>query len=109
MRSVGFKDTNRQIDQAVKSKIGVKEGYDQEQDEIAKQKTEYDKIMIASVDNETKGKAAEHAKWQRYYTHMKRMLKTDPVLKILRPKLIGPLDKPILAHLQGPTNSTRLT
>ena len=26
---------------------------------------------------------------------MKTLLKPDPVLKILRPKLIGPLDKPI--------------
>ena len=52
-------------------------------------------MKIASREKETTGKARERAKWQCYYSHLQTLFKTDPVLKILRPKLIGPLDKPI--------------
>ena len=53
------------------------------------QKTEYDRKKIASMENETTGKSLEHAKRQRYYIHLKTMLKTDPMLKILQPKPIS--------------------
>ena len=95
MRSVESKDKDRQIDQTVQSKIEVNEEHDQELDEIANLKTEYDPMKIASIENETTGKSWEYTKWQCYHSHLKTLLKTDPVLKILRPKLIGPLDKPI--------------
>ena len=65
------------------------------------QKTEYDQMKIASMENEATGKSGEHAKWQRYYSHLKILLKTDLMLKILRPNLIGPLDKPISVPPHG--------
>ncbi|CAI5731159.1 unnamed protein product [Peronospora destructor] len=62
---------------------------------IARPKTEYNPGKIASREKETNSEARDRAKWQYYYGHLKTLLKTDPVFKILRPKLIGPLDKPI--------------
>ena len=38
---------------------------------------------------------------QFYYGHLKTLFTTDPVLKILRPKLIGLLDKPISVTPRG--------
>uniref|UniRef100_A0AAV1TGA2 Uncharacterized protein n=1 Tax=Peronospora matthiolae TaxID=2874970 RepID=A0AAV1TGA2_9STRA len=70
-------------------------------------KTEYNPVKIASREKETTGEARERAKWQYYYGQLKTLLKTEPVFKILRTKVIGPLDKPISVPLTGPTKSTR--
>uniref|UniRef100_A0AAV1UAI4 Uncharacterized protein n=1 Tax=Peronospora matthiolae TaxID=2874970 RepID=A0AAV1UAI4_9STRA len=86
---------DRQIGQTVRSKIGAKEEYDETPDKIAMPKTEYSPMKIAPREKETTGEARERAKWQHNYGHLKTLLKTDPVFKILRPKFIGPLDKPI--------------
>ena len=58
-------------------------------------------MKIASMENETTGKSREHAKWQRFYSYLKTLLKTDPLLKILRPKLFGSLDKLITVPPPG--------
>ena len=94
-RSMGSDVKDRQIGRNVQSKIGVKEEYDETPDKIAMPKTEYNPGKIASREKETNSEARDRAKWQYYYGHLKTLLKTDPVFKILRPKLIGPLDKPI--------------
>uniref|UniRef100_A0AAV1TZ92 BAG domain-containing protein n=1 Tax=Peronospora matthiolae TaxID=2874970 RepID=A0AAV1TZ92_9STRA len=94
-RSMGSDVKDRQIGRTVQSKIGVKEEYDETPGQIAMPKTEYSLMKIASREKETTGEARERAKWQYYYGHLKTLLKTDPVFKILRPKLIGPLDQPI--------------
>uniref|UniRef100_A0AAV1UPU9 Uncharacterized protein n=1 Tax=Peronospora matthiolae TaxID=2874970 RepID=A0AAV1UPU9_9STRA len=52
-------------------------------------------MKIASREKETTGESRGRAKWQYYFGHLKTLLKTDPVFKISRLKLIGPLDKPI--------------
>uniref|UniRef100_A0AAV1UT68 Uncharacterized protein n=1 Tax=Peronospora matthiolae TaxID=2874970 RepID=A0AAV1UT68_9STRA len=106
-RSMGSDVKDRQIGRTVQSKIGAKEEYDETPDKIAMPKTEYNPIKIASMEKETTGEARERAKWQYYYGQLKTLLKTDPVFKILRPKVIGPLDKPISVPLTGPTKSTR--
>ena len=64
MRSVGSEGKDRQINQTVQSKIRVKEEYDQELNDIAMLKTEYDPRWIASMEIETTGKPWEHAKAQ---------------------------------------------
>uniref|UniRef100_A0AAV1TG46 Uncharacterized protein n=2 Tax=Peronospora matthiolae TaxID=2874970 RepID=A0AAV1TG46_9STRA len=92
---------DRQIGRTVQPKIGVKEEYDETPDKIAMPKTEYNPTKIASREKETTGEARERAKWQYYYGQLKTLLKTDPVFKILRPKLIDPLDKPISVPLHG--------
>ena len=95
MRTPGSEDKDRQTDRTVESKIGVKEEYDQECDEITMPKIEDDPVKIAPMEAETADEMWERAKWQCYYSYLKTLLKTDPVLKILRPKMVGPLNKPI--------------
>ncbi|CAI5731147.1 unnamed protein product [Peronospora destructor] len=95
MRSMGSDVKDRQIGRAVQSKIGVKEKYEETLEKIAMPKTEYNPVKIAAREKESNSEARDRAKWQYYYGHLKTLLKTDPVFKILRPKLIGPLDKPI--------------
>uniref|UniRef100_A0AAV1ULP1 Uncharacterized protein n=1 Tax=Peronospora matthiolae TaxID=2874970 RepID=A0AAV1ULP1_9STRA len=73
---------DRQIGRTVQPKIGVKEEYDETPDKIAMPKTEYNPTKIASREKETTGEARE-------------------LFKILRPKLIDPLDKPISVPLHG--------
>uniref|UniRef100_A0AAV1VBW5 CCHC-type domain-containing protein n=1 Tax=Peronospora matthiolae TaxID=2874970 RepID=A0AAV1VBW5_9STRA len=92
---------DRQIGRTVQPKIGAKEEYDETPDKITMPKKEYNPIKIASREKETTGEARERAKWQYYYGQLKTLLKTDPVFKILRPKVIGPLDKPISVPLHG--------
>ena len=82
-RSMGSDVKDRQI------------GRNETPDKIAMPKTEYNPGKIASREKETNSEARDRTKWQYYYGHLKTLLKTDPVFKILRPKLIGPLDKPI--------------
>uniref|UniRef100_A0AAV1TG59 Uncharacterized protein n=1 Tax=Peronospora matthiolae TaxID=2874970 RepID=A0AAV1TG59_9STRA len=87
-RSMGSDVKDRQIGRTAQPKIGVKEEYDETPDKIAIPKTEYNPMKIASREKETTGEARERAKWHYYYGHLKTLLKTDPVFKILRPKLM---------------------
>ena len=52
-------------------------------------------MKTSPLKTETADEMREYAKWQCYYSHLKTLCKIDTVFKILRPKLIGPLDKPI--------------
>ena len=63
MRTPGSEGKDRHIDQTVESKIGVKEGYDRELDEIAMPKTEYDPLKTWPMETETADEILVRAKW----------------------------------------------
>ena len=99
MKAPGSEDEDRRISKPGRSTGVVKEEYDHELAGIALSGNYFlsapVSAPVAAQELEKAEESWDRVAWDYNYSQLKRLLRSDPVFLILKPKLIGSLGKPI--------------